>query len=755
MQFEYSSAIFGKIQYAMNRIAFLCLFSLVIHMSAFAQQRGAKVVGAGTEAEKPWKRVLGVVVGVSKYQHISSLDFADRDAIQFYKLLVNPKSYGADSSMVSLLLNEQATWTKIWIELQKMQRRAEPGDLFFIYFAGHGDSYNAEDTYLLGHDAPPGDDPNNYLGNALPVYQLKTRIKELTQKGVKVVLITDACRSGELAGGTSGVNTFLEKVMEKNVGQLQITSCQSNQLSEEGPQWGGGRGVFSYFLIDALSGLADKDKDNIVTMAELQSYLIDSVAKATKSPNNPMPRQVPYVCCPDNPYAVISRPEPDYTRFYALNRNIDQTKPSSNSQLAVRKRKATSFKPAQQALIDSIRSCVEQKRFIEPNYSAIAYLKKLKASGLYEYDYYDIQDNVLAAMGDHIQNLINIYIEGKQYDKYKNLKQVDDEFAVAARMANEIKLLLGDKHFFSNEYEAKRLFLEARSVVHSENEIKLKAALIKCDEALLLEPGRAYVYNTKGLIYSELNQFDEAQKAFNKAIELAPNWAFVYNNLGMIYARQDKLEDAKKYFIKSISTDDRYPVAKNNLAYIYYRENEPLKTISLATTVLEKDSGDADALNFSGLAYEKLGEYDRAIRCYEMAMAADTTDITSINNYATMCFEKQNYKKAIHLLERYLAMDSAHVINRLLLAYAYAYEKQCARSTQVLRSLSTSKEPDIIYNFACVFAICDDINASLLSLEKAIEIGFADEDRIRKDNDLNMVRKDKRYADLMKRYFGK
>ena len=38
-------------------------------------------------------------------------------------------------------------------------------------------------------------------------------------------------------------------------------SCQPNEYSIEGEQWGGGRGAFSYHLVDALYGLADANAD--------------------------------------------------------------------------------------------------------------------------------------------------------------------------------------------------------------------------------------------------------------------------------------------------------------------------------------------------------------------------------------------------------------------------------------------------------------------------------------------------------------
>ncbi|MBK7305024.1 MAG: hypothetical protein IPI90_17740 [Saprospiraceae bacterium] len=46
----------------------------------------------------------------------------------------------------------------------------------------------------------------------------------------------------------------------------KILSCQPNEFSLEGEQWGGGRGVFSYHLVDGLFGLADRNNDGLITL---------------------------------------------------------------------------------------------------------------------------------------------------------------------------------------------------------------------------------------------------------------------------------------------------------------------------------------------------------------------------------------------------------------------------------------------------------------------------------------------------------
>lgn len=46
-----------------------------------------------------------VIVGISKYQNVPGLNYADKDALAFYDYLVNKK--GVDSAHVQLLINKK------------------------------------------------------------------------------------------------------------------------------------------------------------------------------------------------------------------------------------------------------------------------------------------------------------------------------------------------------------------------------------------------------------------------------------------------------------------------------------------------------------------------------------------------------------------------------------------------------------------------------------------------------------------------
>ena len=131
--------------------------------------------------------------------------------------------------------------------------------------------------FLICYDSPP----NNYVRLSLSIDYLNDIANTLSvQTDANVVLITDACHSGKLAGnkfkGTFLVGEQLRAVKNK---EIRITSCSADQLSSEMADWGGGRGVFSYYLINGLKGLGDKEKDGNVTLDEIKSYLDSSFVR--------------------------------------------------------------------------------------------------------------------------------------------------------------------------------------------------------------------------------------------------------------------------------------------------------------------------------------------------------------------------------------------------------------------------------------------------------------------------------------------
>ena len=94
-----------------------------------------------------------------------------------------------------------------------------------------------------------------------------------------------AMLAGSQIGGAQLTSANLAK---QYANELKILSCQPNEFSLEGEQWGGGRGCFSYHLVDGLFGMADRNADGTVSVGEIDRYLEDNVT-AEAAPQSQVP----------------------------------------------------------------------------------------------------------------------------------------------------------------------------------------------------------------------------------------------------------------------------------------------------------------------------------------------------------------------------------------------------------------------------------------------------------------------------------
>ena len=78
-----------------------------------------------------------------------------------------------------------------------------------------------------------------------------------------------------------GINSYANEV--------KILSCQPDEYSIEGKQWGGGRGAFSYHFLNGLFGMADNNADLFIDLKEIGRYLEDNVSsEVAPESQNPM-----------------------------------------------------------------------------------------------------------------------------------------------------------------------------------------------------------------------------------------------------------------------------------------------------------------------------------------------------------------------------------------------------------------------------------------------------------------------------------
>jgi len=71
-----------------------------------------------------------------------------------------------------------------------------------------------------------------------------------------------------------------------------LLASRPKEVSLEGPEFGGGHGVFSYYVIKGLEGAADANKDGVVDASELIQYVSNQVPMAPTTSSIPRVRNL-------------------------------------------------------------------------------------------------------------------------------------------------------------------------------------------------------------------------------------------------------------------------------------------------------------------------------------------------------------------------------------------------------------------------------------------------------------------------------
>jgi tetratricopeptide (TPR) repeat protein len=229
-------------------------------------------------------RGYALIIGIGDYKNLparAQLEFSERDADAIYSILISPEGGNFRAENVHRLTGPQATLANVKRELETwLPSVAKEEDRVVIYFAGHGFIAGGR-AYLAPYDL----DPANIPGTGYPMDTLGqvagTKIKSKWK-----VLITDACHSGAITPDAEAV-ALNQSLLDLSRSILSLTASRDRERSFESKDWGGGHGIFTYYVVKGLEGEADESGDGIVTADELSEYVRRNVREATKGQQNP------------------------------------------------------------------------------------------------------------------------------------------------------------------------------------------------------------------------------------------------------------------------------------------------------------------------------------------------------------------------------------------------------------------------------------------------------------------------------------
>jgi uncharacterized caspase-like protein/peptidoglycan/xylan/chitin deacetylase (PgdA/CDA1 family) len=218
-----------------------------------------------------------VVIGIDDYAKWPKLQYAARDAQAIRETLIT--QFGFSAERIISLDNKAATRAAILGAFNERlsQSGMKKNDRLFVFFAGHGATRQLSSGRDVGYIIPVDSDPKQLATDAIAMTELQNIAENLTAK--HVLFVMDACYSGlGLTRGAASQNFLRDNA--KRIGRQMLTAGGADQLvADGGPN---GHSVFTWTLLQGLSGKGDLNGDGLITATELAAYVAPAVAAVSR-----------------------------------------------------------------------------------------------------------------------------------------------------------------------------------------------------------------------------------------------------------------------------------------------------------------------------------------------------------------------------------------------------------------------------------------------------------------------------------------
>ena len=217
----------------------------------------------------------------------------------------------------------------------------------------------------------------------------------------------------------------------------------------------------------------------------------------------------------------------------------------------------------------------------------------------------------------------------------------------------------------------------------------------------LSDEQRADVFMARKEYERAVDYYGRAVQEYTHSFQPRERIARAWNKMGIAYQQGMQFREAQKAYKKAIRFRPDLAEAWNNLGTTYYLENKPKKSLRYYERAIKLSPLSPGFHLNLGTAYFARKKYDDGLREYRTALQIDPD-----------------------ILQEYSPMGTA------------------------IQTRQTNAE--FYFNMAKIFASLGRPAEAIRYLQRALEEGFADRDRILKDADLQKISNDPAFTALMK-----
>lgn len=320
--------------------------------------------------------------------------------------------------------------------------------------------------------------------------------------------------------------------------------------------------------------------------------------------------------------------------------------------------------------------------------------------------------------------------------------KLDDIFDIQEQVAQQIVEALKLKLTFSEKVsltkrqtvnvQAYDLYLKGQEYLYRMTKRGVEYSIQLFEKAIELDPRYAAAYAGASSAYGQLYQLFSRQDAYQqkaqelsfKALMYDSNLPEAYRAMGLSYSLYGKFEEAEAACRKAIELDPDDFLAYWTLGRIHFSQGDLPRALDQFNKVVELKPG-------FYAAYPYIEQTCRALGRTEEALAAS--------------------RRVVQLLPDYLLQNPddarARIVYAITLASLGKPEDAVKEGTHALEL--SPDDPLMLYNVACLFAQLQEIDRSIDALQRAQKAGYWDYGWMKHDPDLNPLREDPRFQQLL------
>lgn len=259
----------------------ICFVVLLLTLCNTANAAEKGISRVPTDVPDELGKRHAIVIGINRYDHLAQLQYAEEDA---RKLADYFKSQDYD---VHEFIGYRATKERILTAIDELsaflETEQEPHGTLVVTFSGHG-ANDGEENFL----STPESKLDEYGDSWIAMSEIATRLQEINVR--QRLMFIDACRDNPQSPTRSAGSSQTFLTDDEGEGLAILYSTGKGTVSWEDPQLG--RGVFSYFLSEGLSGEA-ADESGQIQFDRLRDYVTYQVKHYVYQKFRK--RQIPYV----------------------------------------------------------------------------------------------------------------------------------------------------------------------------------------------------------------------------------------------------------------------------------------------------------------------------------------------------------------------------------------------------------------------------------------------------------------------------